>query len=207
MVSPQDIEALSQYVPAATAEPLLDCINYHQAVLKISRSRSTKLGDYRPPLHGKPHRISVNHDLNKYAFLVTLVHEIAHMTNWVKHQNTVKPHGQEWKAEFKALMDPFLQPDIFPHDVLAALKSYMMNPAASSCTDSHLMRMLKNYDEGPAPIYLEELPADALFTINRKKVFRKGQQQRKRFKCLEIRSQRWYLIHPMAEVIPVENLV
>ena len=29
----------------------------------------------------QPHRISVNNDLNKYAFLVTLVHEFAHYTH------------------------------------------------------------------------------------------------------------------------------
>ena len=207
MASAEDIATLSQYVPAPVAEPLLDCINYHQAALKISRSRTTKLGDYRPPIQGKPHRITVNHDLNKYAFMVTLVHEIAHMTNWVKHKNTVKPHGAEWKNEFKALMQPFLNTDIFPADVLTALKSYMANPAASSCTDPHLLRTLKKYDDGPAPIYLEELPPNTLFTINKKKVFRKGQQLRKRFKCLEVNTQRYYLIHPMAEVIPVENLV
>lgn len=207
MHSQQDISILAQYVPEPVAAPLLECINYHQAALKISRSRITKLGDYRPPRDGKPHRITVNHDLNKYAFMVTLVHEIAHMTNWVKHKNSVKPHGPEWKAEFKGLMQPFLNSDIFPPDVLTALKSYMMNPAASSCTDPHLLRTLKRYDEGPAPIYLEELPANTLFTINKKKIFRKGPQLRKRFKCLEVNTKRYYLVHPMAEVIPVENLV
>lgn len=176
---PTDLEILQQYVPPHTAEPLLECINYHNAALKISRARSTKLGDYRPPAQGKPHRITVNHNLNKYGFLVTLVHEIAHMTNWVKHQNRVKPHGPEWKQEFQRLMAPFLAPHTFPPDVLAAVRSYMQNPAASSCADPTLMRTLRTYDSGPAPLYLEELPPNALFTINKKKIFRKGPQLRK----------------------------
>ena len=60
---------------------------------KVKKSRSSKYGDYRPPLKGSNHLITINYDMNKYAFLITLVHEIAHLTNWNKHKDKVKPHG------------------------------------------------------------------------------------------------------------------
>ena len=39
----------------------------------------------------------MNNNLNKYSFLITITHEIAHMMIWEKHQNKVDPHGEEWK--------------------------------------------------------------------------------------------------------------
>jgi hypothetical protein len=98
------------------------------------------------PHSKEPTRISVNHDLNSYSFLITTIHEFAHLQTWNKHQHRVKPHGTEWKNNFKELMEPFLKLNIFPIDISSAIHRYMENPAASSCTDLHLFRTLKSYD-------------------------------------------------------------
>ena len=49
-------------------------------------------------------------------------------------------------------------------------------------------------------VLLEDVPDNAIFTINRGRIFRKGPQLRKRFKCLDLNNHRHYLISPIAEV-------
>ena len=72
------------------------------------------MGDYRPPYAGQGHRISINYDLNSYSFLVTTVHEFAHLLTWNEHKRKAKPHGAEWKANFKRMMRPFFEKEVFP---------------------------------------------------------------------------------------------
>src|SRR5690606_9575799 len=105
---------LSVYIPEKAAPVIARWIDVYKIRLKISRRRSTKLGDYRPPQNGHMHRISVNGDLNPYAFLVTLVHEFAHLVTWNRHGPRVRAHGKEWKGVFRQMMQPFLDAGIFP---------------------------------------------------------------------------------------------
>ena len=66
---------LQKYIPEPAVHTIAECIVSLDFKLKIKRARMTKYGDYRPPVKGLNHRISVNRDLNKYAFLLTLLHE------------------------------------------------------------------------------------------------------------------------------------
>ena len=195
-----DRQIISQYVPDQTVDRILNWIEQYNFRMRIKRKRNSKLGDYRPPFNGNGHFITINHDLNKYAFLITLVHEIAHLTNWDKHKNSVKPHGAEWKKDFKDLMRPLLQEKIFPDDIHHAIDRYMENPAASSCSDLHLMRVLKRYDEKSTSVHLEDLPHRAIFKIHNGQVFQKGEKQRTRFKCVDIESRHTYFVSALMEV-------
>src|SRR5579863_8574196 len=88
---------LSKYIPESAVATIADWVYVYDFKLKIKRSRSTKYGDYRPPVKGQNHQITINHDLYKYAFLNTLVHEIAHLSAWKKYGDTIQSHGKEWK--------------------------------------------------------------------------------------------------------------
>jgi hypothetical protein len=191
---------LHKYIPEKAVPVISNWIYTYDFKLRIKKSRSSKYGDYRPPVKGENHLITINYDMNPYAFLITLVHEIAHLTNWNKHRDTVKPHGEEWKTHYKLLMHQFMTPEIFPDDVIYALRKYMNNPAASSCSDTNLLRVLKKYDTRENTVLLEELPEGATFRYNKDRVFVKGEQVRKRFKCLEKGSRRMYLFNPLTEV-------
>jgi len=193
---------LNKYIPEKAVETIAEWIYIYDFKLRIKKSRSTKYGDYRPPMKGSNHLITVNYDMNKYAFLITLVHEIAHLTNFNKHKNAVKPHGEEWKLHFKLLMNRFLNPDVFPDDVILALRKYMNNPAASSCSDINLLRVLKKYDVREGLILLEDVPEGKHFTYNETRRFVRGEQIRKRIKCKEVGSNRMYLFNPVTEVMP-----
>jgi SprT protein len=191
---------LHKYIPEKAVTLISEWIFKYDFKLRIKKSRASKYGDYRPPVKGENHLITINYDMNPYAFLITLVHEIAHLTNWNKHKNRVLPHGAEWKLEFKILMNYFLYEQIFPEDVKLALKKYMQNPAASSCSDTALLRVLKKYDQRQDTVLLEELPEGTTFRYNKERTFIKNELIRKRFKCKEIKSNRIYLFNPLTEV-------
>ncbi len=193
---------LHKYIPEKAVETIAEWIYIYDFKLRVKKSRSTKYGDYRPPMKGSNHLITINYDMNKYAFLITLVHEIAHLTNFNKHKNAVKPHGEEWKLHFKLLMNRFLNPEVFPDDVILALRKYMNNPAASSCSDINLLRVLKKYDMSIGLILLEDIPEGKHFTYNDTRQFVRGEQVRKRIKCKEVGSNRMYLFNPVTEVKP-----
>lgn len=199
---PKDI--LAKYIPAKSLNTVYSWIVEFKVSLVINKSRSTKLGDYRSPYMGKGHRITVNHDLNQYSFLITLVHEIAHLTAWEKFKNRVPPHGKEWKKEFQVLLSPFLNNEVFPDDVLSALTSYIQNPAAASCTDSNLLRTLRRYDAPDSLqtiFHVEDLPEGAVFYLKNGMGFKKGVRLRKRFQCTEIKTKKTYLVNPLAEAM------
>src|SRR5690554_7140268 len=110
-------EILQKYIPDAAVVPAFELIKSHGVYLKIVNERVTRHGDYRRLPNGQ-HQITVNATLNKYRFLMTLVHEIAHLEAFTNYGTRIKPHGKEWKHTFRLLMVPFLRPEIFPPHLL-----------------------------------------------------------------------------------------
>ncbi len=164
--------ALSKYVPSKSLETCVDWIVQYKIAVRITKSRNSKYGDYRPPSDGKGHRISINHDLNKYAFLLTFTHEVAHLVTYNKYKLRIDPHGKEWKLEFKRLMMPFMRNSVFPSELVTAINSYLFNPAASSCSDINLMRALSKYDKRDERWkLLEEIALNTPFKIRSGRAF------------------------------------
>lgn len=201
----KNCEVLKKYIPEPAVEVIGMWIVDYDFKLKIKKERSTKLGDYTSPQNGMNHVITINHNLNRYSFLITLVHEVAHLTTYNKFRDTVSPHGQEWKNEFRILMQPLMTTEVFPVDVMYALRKYLQNPAAASCSDIQLLRTLKLYDENNGQVFLEYLPYKSTFMYS-DKVFEKGERIRKRYRCIEISKGTIYLFNPLTEVEVFENL-
>ncbi|WP_343070995.1 SprT-like domain-containing protein [Chitinophaga qingshengii] len=200
------LHALASYLPDGTFDQVMEFLQLYKVHLTITRERQSILGDYRhPDGHGKGHRISVNGSLNKYSFLLTLLHEIAHLTTFNKYANQVAAHGKEWKHEFSVILRSFVGKGYLPEDVERAVRQSMMNPAASSCADENLMRVLRNYDARKDTHFLvEQLPLHQLFKTKDGRIFRKGERIRKRYRCEEVASKRIYLFSPVYEVEPVD---
>ena len=174
---------------------------HYKVHLTITKSRSSVLGDYRNAHADKAHRISVNGNLNPYAFLITLLHELAHLVTFMRFGHKVASHGQEWKSQFSDLLKQFLQSRIFPEDIAQQLFLSLRNPAASSCADDALMRILRKYDpvkEGHCLV--EELSIGAKFAIKGNRIFECGERVRKRIKATEISTGKIYLFSPVYEV-------
>jgi predicted SprT family Zn-dependent metalloprotease len=197
------ITYLQKFIPDASAELALKYLQQFKVHLTITRGRKTILGDYRHATPEKNHRISVNGNLNKYAFLITLIHELAHLITFLQYGNDVQSHGKEWKGLYRKILEDFLPMEIFPADIMQALKKSLHNLPASSCADEELMRILKRYDQADGKsIFVEQIPEGALFKMEGGAVFRKGKKLRKRFQCIEMDSGKIYLFSAIYEVKP-----
>lgn len=195
------LEALKQFLPEGTFEMVSTYLYTHRIHLTVTRERSSVLGDYRNAVHGKNHRISVNGNLNPYAFLYTLIHEIAHLLVFDRYGHRVASHGREWKHIFSLLLKEFLAEDVFPADIRAAIAASLSNPAASSCAEDGLLRVFRRYDKGKEDmVFVEEVEQDGLFAIKDNRIFRRGPKIRKRYKCVEVKTGREYLFSPVYEV-------
>lgn len=193
------VETLKKYIPERAAAPVFELVKANAVYLKIVNERQTRHGDYRRLPNGQ-HQITVNVSLNKYRFLVTLIHEIAHLVAFEKYGRHIKPHGKEWKHTFQTLMLPFIRPEIFPSDVLPYLARHFKNPKASSDTDAHLSVVLKKYDPPSDKNYIFEIPQGATFRIKNGRVFKKGKKRVKRYECMEVSTGKIYVFQPNAEV-------
>ena len=197
-------ETLARYLPEHAVKPVFELIVANEVHLKIVNERVTRHGDYRKALGGK-HEITVNGNLNKYRFLMTLVHEISHLVAFEKFGRNIKPHGQEWKFTFQKLMVPFIRPEIFPSQLLPLLARHFRNPSASSDTDATLSLALKQFDKQNDKNYIFEIPYGSVFRIHNGKIFKKGALRTKRYECVEVSSGRMYLFNPNAEVEVLPN--
>ena len=172
-------------------------IKQNNFILKIVNQRQTKHGDFRKLANGK-FQITVNNNLNKHQFLLTLVHEIAHH---IRHQKfgRVKPHGKEWKTIFQHLMLPFLKPEIYPPKILSHLAHYLKNPKASTDSDVNLSLALRNNQSEIGKHFIFELPLSSLFLF-KNTVYKKGNKRRTRIECLNINNHKVYLFNQNVEV-------
>ncbi|MEP7318525.1 MAG: SprT-like domain-containing protein [Panacibacter sp.] len=198
------MQALNAYLPPDTFENVVHYLHTHKVHLTVTRERRSVLGDYRNAVHGKNHRISVNGNLNKYAFLITLLHELAHLLTFEKYGHRVNAHGKEWKQVYGNMLADFVSKKIFPADIEKELRMSLTNPAASSCAEEGLIRVLRNYNEAKENVhFIEQLPKGALFKIKDGRVFEKGDRLRKRFRCKEKETGLTYLFSPVYEVKPL----
>ena len=193
--------------PAAVAHVELLLAGYDLHV-RIARPRRTKLGDHRPPATGwTAHRISINANLNPYAFLTTLLHEVAHAATWERHRprRRVRPHGPEWKREFEAILAPVVGAGVLPDELAAALARSMRNPLAATCSDRGLALALARYDEPPpGRVRVEDLVEGAFFRVEGGQAFRADRQVRTRRKCFECGTGREYRVHGLLFVEPLD---
>jgi hypothetical protein len=162
--------------------------------LKITRTRQTKVGDFTSRRSSSHARITLNHELNPYLFLITYIHEVAHLRVHLHYGNRIDPHGEEWKNCFRSLMQPALDLDIFPRDVLSELNRHMVNPKASSFADTDLTKVLRRYDKN-ADQYatLSDIPEGSIFRFQGR-FFKKGKIRRTRVLCHEVKTKRHYLV-------------
>ncbi len=200
------LQQLEAYLPENSFEDVAWYLNEFKVHLTITRERKSVLGDYKNSFHNKAHRISVNGNLNKYSFLITLLHELGHLLAYEKFGNRIQPHGAQWKAEYGKILERFITKKIFTNDIEKELLRSLKSPAASSCAEDGLLRILKKYDaHTPGFYFIEELPLQSIFKVKGGRIFSKGNKVRKRFLCKEIISGKMFLFSPVAEVELVQQ--
>lgn len=201
----QYFKVLSKYVPTEFVDLTSDLLLKYPVVFKIVKPRKTKLGDFRAGLNKEKHQITVNGDLNKYSFLITTLHEFAHLITYNTYGRKAAPHGEEWKANFRQLLIPIINSSALPKPIENALVNSLSNVKASSCTDINLQRVLITFDEKIDDLTtLETLNKKSTFELNGKH-FEKGILRRTRFLCMEKETKKNYLVNRLALVKEIKN--
>lgn len=205
MRTKQSIEStLGKYLPEAFIAYVVELMKEHPVHFRITRPRSTKFGDFRAKPAGL-HQITVNGNLNPFAFLITCIHEFAHLSTYKQYGNRVSPHGTEWKNEFARMLVPVIASKQLPEELDRVLIRSLSNIKASSCSDKHLYRTLLSYDKHPEGIVpLEHIQRDSLFQLQGR-LFRKGKLQRTRYLCQETNTQRMYHVSALALVKQIQS--
>ena len=194
-----------ELIPEASHELVKPLIFEKHLNIKIVKVRKTKHGDFKKLRNGS-NQITLNHINNKYRFLITLIHELAHFKVYKNIKKRVNPHGVEWKNTYKLLMLPFLNNKIFPNDILSKLATHIKNPSASTDSDTNLVVALNKYDYfNDNKIFLNDLSEDCLFEYDQGKVFLVKRKLRKRYICKELSTGREYLFSPVARIKSIEK--
>ncbi|MDR0619765.1 MAG: hypothetical protein LBG17_07715 [Bacteroidales bacterium] len=126
--------ALAPYIIAPALPAVLEWLNTYSVNVTFSERSSHTLGYYMRPYgfgeKQKRHYISIQINLNPYLLLFVFVHEWAHLVVRIKYPQATA-HGKEWKRIFAGLMQDFLRDDIFPQEILPALKAFFVKPTAT----------------------------------------------------------------------------
>ncbi|MEC7173948.1 MAG: sprT domain-containing protein [Bacteroidota bacterium] len=194
---------IENFIPTASIPLLSKYLVHWEVNLVVTRKRLTKHGDFRALPKGG-HQITVNEMPNPYRFLITTVHEIAHLITYKDFGVGIKPHGKEWKHTYRKIMLPFLISEIFPQELLKILQLHFRNPKASSDTDTKLTLELNKFDPENKKNYIFELEDGSVFEIHNGRRFIRGKKRSKRYECREVNGKRHYLFSPHAQVIKIE---
>lgn len=198
----QLVKVLTEYLPENALSLCAELIMLHRLHLHIEVERKGRYGDYTPH-SGKGSRISINHNLSPYEFLITFIHELAHHTTFLKYGNRHEPHGTEWKSEFKICMRPFFELEIFPYDLKAILAKHMQNPKYSQSADVKLLQVLRKYDHSKKDILtLAQLADGTVFMMKKDPTpMRRLNKLRTYILCESLDGKHKYRVHSMVEVV------
>lgn len=184
------IRLFEKHVPLAAVAYCYHLWQQYPFTFRVTRPRQTKLGDFRAEVRpGAPlavaYTITVNNNLNSSAFLITYLHEVAHLLVYQTKRRQVKPHGPAWQKAFREVMQPVLNGTVFPDSVLLPLTHYLQRPAASTGAHTALATALRQLDTAPADQHLLiDLPEGAGFRFLEKEYIR-GMKRRTRIVCTD----------------------
>jgi hypothetical protein len=203
------MHALAAFVPDGSFEDVVAYLHHYKVHLAVTKKRKTILGDYRHAFKGSNHRISVNSNLNKYEFLITLLHELAHLLTFEQFGNRVEAHGKEWKNQYSRLLVKFIEKKIFPPDIERALQQSVMNPAATANGETNLILVLRKYDTAKRDgyVHVAEIAEGSFFQTDDSRIFQKGEKRRSRYVCVEIKTGLKYTFSPVYEVKPMQRSI
>lgn len=198
-------QILANYMPQSAVEGVYAFMNHYRVHLHITRSRRSKLGDYRwPQPRHNYEEISVNGDLNAFEFLWVILHEMAHLMTHQHFGNDAQPHGHEWQREYATLLLEYLP--CFPPEVAAMIKRYASRIPLSHALGKEVENQLKRYTPGyqeSATTKLDDLTPGTCFRIKARPemLFCAVERRKTRWRCREVNSGTEYLVHGSAEVL------
>jgi SprT protein len=205
MASLQDNYFRQRLIPYLGEEAAIFIDNYTKNLrfhLKITKERATKFGDYCPPRDNKKQRITINGNLDKYSFLITLLHELAHLRLFEKNSNLIKPHGKEWKNVFTQLLFLAINQSLFPPLISQAInKYYIVKQSYTHTSRIYILNSIYKTLNQAIPIRLETVPIKSTVVLENGMTVIKIEQKRTRCICKDIANKKLYSIHKSVEVV------
>lgn len=201
-------DAFAAYLPPGALERVIPWFEKYTIRLVITRERKTILGNYLNPHRGHPHHaITINGNQNPYSFLVTLLHELAHLEAFVQYQNRIAPHGTEWQNIYRQIMIGFLGVQVFPDELERAIALSLKKVKAGSCSDPKLYKALAAYDPDPVDglSWVEELPPGSYFVTKEGNVYQLIEKRRTRYLCEQLSTKKRYLFQGVVRVKPIDK--
>lgn len=185
------IAILQIHVPSAAVPYCVELWNENPFDFRLRKDRVTKIGDFTYR-RGQVPRITINKNLHSYLFLITYIHEVAHLM--VHQTRSCSAHGPEWKKMFQQLLQPLLFEQFFPVELLKELRRHMIDPMATTFSDPILSKVLRTYEHSATTkTLLSDIPEGSVFEI-RGRWFKKGIKRRTRVLCQELHSRKKYLV-------------
>ena len=96
------------YIPENSHQLISDLIDKENLIVKIVNTRKTKHGDFRKQKNGK-FQITINKIDNKYRFLITLIHELAHFKVSSEFKYPTSPPWYRVEKYLQKNYDPFFE--------------------------------------------------------------------------------------------------
>jgi SprT protein len=191
---------LSEHLPESTVDYVHYLFQTYPCNFKIVPPRKGKLGDCRYPINGGSAQITVNGDLPKLQFLITTLHEFAHLKTFIEKGRKVAPHGNEWKENYVRLFEPLLNETHLAIDEIRVLRTHLSSPSASSCNDPALSDFFNaEQHTGPNTNLLKNIPDGSLFEFNGKKYI-KGNRVQKKYIIYAAETHRDFRLSGLANV-------
>lgn len=200
---------LAPYIPQSALAMVAEQLAKYKVRVVITNPRKSKHGDYRAHHRGHRHQISINGNLNSYAFLETLLHEYAHLLVNEQYGRRVQSHGIEWQDMYRQVLQPYLAANVFPADVAAVIQHHTQKTTIGACNSPEMTKVFKQYDPPPKQgeqalsVALETLPYYTCFKNKDGKVFVKCQLKRTKYICIELTTGYVWTFNALADVIPI----
>lgn len=189
---------LQEYLPQNALPHVERWLKPYRVVIKITNSRSSKLGDYRPLPDGG-HQISINHDLPPQLFLMVLTHEIAHLHTYIVHKRGVPPHGYEWKNDYQRLLIESF--DLYQEDFKPLLQEFIRSPKANYMATPEIVRYFSPDQQKEV---VGDLTPGNLFRYQNRR-FEIIEKRKKHYLCKDLASGKKYVFNALAEVKRIVN--
>jgi N-glycosylase/DNA lyase len=172
--------------------------------LKVTKERATKYGDYSTPINNKKQQITVNGNLDQFSFLLTLLHELAHLRVYEKHSYRIKPHGEQWKNEFANYLRLAIEHHLFPEEIAKPIRKYYISKLSFTHNSRvHVLNSILNFLKKEIPMRLQDIPLNSKAILSNGMMITKIEQKRTRCICKDHSNNKLYSIHKSIEVLEI----
>lgn len=193
-------DLLSRYVPEGTLPILKKWFGNLKIHIKITRDRTSKLGDYRKTAAGQ-FVITINHNLPSELFFFVLSHEMAHLFAFEKYGQNISAHGKEWKHTFREMLVETLHlyaPDLQPH-----IAEYARAPKANFSASPKLKAYFYPQKMEHGEFLIDQITPGEIFIFKSER-YRMQSKRRKNFLCTRVACNAAYVFRPHVKVRKVE---